>query len=54
MNVTVKQKEMLLNYLKLNYLKRKSELVRGRIDRKNESQLKLVKIFYYIMYYSNC
>ncbi|XP_018311842.1 uncharacterized protein [Mycetomoellerius zeteki] len=40
MNVTVKQKEMLLNFLKRN-----PELVRGRIDRKNESRLKLFKLW---------
>jgi len=44
MNVTVKQKEMLLNYLKRN-----SELVRDRIDRKNESELKLINLKYFII-----
>jgi len=47
MNVTIKQKEILLNYLK-----RYPELIRGRMDRKIESRLKLVK--YYYVYYRNC
>ena len=37
MNVTYKQKELLLNILQ-----EKSELVRGRVDRKSESRKKLV------------
>ena len=43
MNVTMKQKEALLNSLKRN-----PELVTGRVDRKCESRLKLVtfKIIY--------
>ncbi|XP_077270234.1 uncharacterized protein LOC143901672 [Temnothorax americanus] len=40
MNVTMKQKEMLLNYLKRN-----PELVTGRIDRKTESRLHLAKLW---------
>ena len=37
MNVTSKQKEMLLQFLKKN-----PELIRGRIDRKTESRRKMV------------
>lgn len=37
MNVTGKQKEILLNYLQ-----EKPELIRGRVDRKSESRQKLV------------
>lgn len=37
MNVTIKQKEMLLNYLQ-----EKPDLIRGRVNRKSESRQNLV------------
>ena len=42
MNVTAKQKEILLSYLKRN-----PELVTGRINRKCESRLHLVNLKYF-------
>jgi len=42
MNVTAKQKEILLNYLKRN-----PELVTGRINRKSENWLHLVNLKYF-------
>lgn len=50
MNVTMKQKEMLVNHLKRN-----PELVRGRVDRKYENRLNLVNFNkYYYVYHRNC